>query len=126
MGLKTVAYSDDFLRLFMPFLSENGFILTTNMETNFSYIHEFRMPGIRLHFNYDIRDNFFYFVVIYGDGTVFPNDSDNVNIIPLMKIFKESNLTVNVKDLQPDENQYINALERNVEFLKKTFSQILK
>lgn len=107
-------------------LTEYNFHLTEERETDFGFINEYRKHGLRVHLNYDIRDNFFYFVLIRGDNTKYPNDKDNDNIRPFFLLFKEFDHDLDPKKLQPDNEQYLISLKKNAMLLKRYGEKILR
>jgi len=111
MGIIFNSYPNDFRKLITPILLNLGYVELSYKETDFSYIFEYSRDEIRLHFNYDIRDNFFYFYAIWGKNTTFPNDRDNRNIKPLQNILISHNDKLKQNDLQPNNLGYIKALE---------------
>lgn len=125
MGLVTRDYNSDFSRLISNRLTEKGFIVVPRKETDAAFLHEFRNGTIRLIFNYDLLDNFFYFELIYGEQTAFPNDDDNDDVVPLMKVFLETRPEIKPEELQPDSTQYIEALKLNAEMLQLALPRIL-
>lgn len=119
-------YLDEQKRLFDFLTTEYDFTLSEERKTDFSYITDYRKKGLRIHFNYDTKDNFFYFVLIRGDNTQFPNDKDNENIKPLLALFKAHEPNLDIKIVLPDDKQYLDSLKRTAELLKKYGDKILK
>jgi len=105
---------------------EYDFKLTEEKKADFDFICEYRKPGIRVHLNYDIRDNFFYFTLIKGDNTIFPNDKDNENIRPFFLLFQHFDHNLDPKKLQPNNDQYLESLKANAILLRKYGDRILK
>lgn len=96
----------------------------TNYGPNYIYINT--TGNIRVKLNYDYKDNFYYFEIIKGVNTKYPNDLDNENIRPLFRLVQKYEPGFDVRKLQPDNNQYLEALKLNVEMLKKYGDKILK
>ena len=118
-------YPNEFDEYFNFLITDFGFSLTQKKETDFSYINEFQKENIRVRFNYDIRDNFFYFSIIRGKNTLYPNDHDQENIKPLFSLFEKYEPNLNIRDLLPDDTQYIKSLELNAKLLKKYGEKVL-
>ena len=86
------------------------------------YQNEFRKVAV----SYDYRDNFFYFVIIKGPHTKYPNDADKINVRTTMDlVMKYSIPGINQKDLQPNENGYQEALKLNAKIIKEYGANIL-
>ncbi len=107
-------------------ITEYNFKLTEEIEGDFDFISIYRKPGIRIHLNYDVRDNFFYFTLIRGDDTQFPNDKDKENIKSFLMLFNKYDPNFESKKIQPDDKQYIKALEQNAILLRKFGDRVLK
>jgi hypothetical protein len=107
-------------------IRDYNFILIDEVETDFDFISIYRKPGIRIHLDYDVRDNFFYFTLIRGDDTRFPNDKDKENIKSFLMLFKKYDPNFDSKKIQPDDKQYIKSLEQNAILLRKFGDKVLK
>lgn len=92
-----------------------------NMGFTLLYLNEDRQ--VRLY--YDYRDNFFYFYIIKGINTVYPNDTDK-NILSFYNLFQHFEPSIDLERLEPDEEQYQRALTLNAQLLKKYGDKLLK
>lgn len=106
--------------------SEYGYDLVKEERRTFSYLNIYEKGNIRIYLNYDIRDNFYYFSLIRGKETRYPNDHDKENIKPFFHLFQKYEPDIVLKRLQPDDNQYLEALELNAQLLKKYGDRVLK
>jgi hypothetical protein len=70
-------YPEAFHALFRFLTDEWDFSETRNDETDFSYINEFKKNDVCFHFNFDIRDDAFYFYFMKGPNTSFSSDNEN-------------------------------------------------
>lgn len=107
-------------------ITDYGFNITEETRLTFSYITVYKKDDIRVDLNYDTRDNFFYFVLIRGKDTKYPNDHDKTNIITFLDVFAESEPGIDLKQFEPDDDQYLKSLELNAIYLKKHGDKILK
>jgi len=112
--------------LFNFLVGEYGFEMTNEIKTDFSYISEYTWQDIRIVFNYDTKDNFFYFTLIRGARTKYPNDKDRENIRPLIALFQKFEPNIDVRKLMPDDAQYLAALEQTAALLRKHGANVLK
>jgi hypothetical protein len=119
-------YVEEQKKLFSFLITEYGFALSEERRTAFSYITDYRRRGLRVHLNYDTKDNFFYFVLIKGEHTIFPNDSDKENIKPLLALFKKYEPDLDMKRLLPDDKQYLESLKRTAQLLQKYGDRVLR
>ena len=91
----------------------------------YAYILEFKGNDRIVHLNYDYKEQFFYFKIIRGLNTDFPNDMDLDNILPFLKVFKTANPGIDLKIFQPSESSCVEAAKLNAEYLKEYGSEIL-
>lgn len=92
-----------------------------------AYVIEYNKADRRVLLNYDKRDNFFYFILIRGRDTVYPNDLDAENIKPFYELGIEfGSSEFDPASLQPDEYQYLEALENNAQLLRTFGKEILQ
>ncbi len=101
------------------------FINTKQEKSGLNFINEYIRDEIRIRFNYDFKENYFYFYLIKGKDTKFPNDKDNKNIISFYELFNKFEPNFNNDKIQPDDKQYIISLENNSILLKKYLIGIL-
>lgn len=104
-------------------ISEYGFECLKKEQTNIGFHLEYGKGNRRVLLYYDYRDNFFYFSLIRGMDTPYPNDQDDKNIIPFYRIAPPG---FDADKLQPDEEQYQEALNANVRLLREHGPDILK
>ena len=63
-----INYSEKQKEYFKFLINDFNFKLMEDKETDFDFITEYRKRGIRVHLDYDIRDNFFYFTLTGVSG----------------------------------------------------------
>ena len=107
-------------------ISEYGFEIVEESSTNKGVNYHYGNGKVRIDLTYDYRENFFYFKLIRGKNTQYPNDRDFENIKPFFRLTEKYEPTLPPNKLQPDENQYREALKLNAEVLKKYGDKILK
>jgi len=74
---------------------------------------------------FDFRDYFFYFKLINGRNTQYPNDKDFTNIKTFHDLIKRFEPDFNLSLLNPDDEKgFKDALDLNVKFLKKYVDKI--
>ncbi len=113
-------------KAFSFLIDEFHYSLCINEYKNYGFLLEYSSDGIRIHLFCDYRDNFFYFKIIKGVDTVYPNDHDKTNIKTFYEIIDKYNLGIDYNLLQPNNDQYIDALKLNAKILKEYGSKILK
>ena len=106
-------------------ISEHHFKLEME-DQGLIYKVEFKRDELKLLLNYDIRDNFFYFFIIKGIDTIYPNDNDNKNIVPFYRFFQECNIPVKKSALQPDNFQFEKSLKLNADILKSKIKLLIE
>jgi len=94
-------------------------------EQPYAFVIEFVGNGRRVSLSHDYRDNFFDFNIIKGLDTQHPNDEDNENISPFIKVFMAFERSLNPQDFQPYNKTCAEAASINAYFLKKYASKIL-
>lgn len=94
-----------------------GFELMEESLSNYGPHFIYSNDEFRLSLIYDYKENFFYFDMIRGKNTPYPNDNDVNNIKPLFYFFEKHGIRRN--DLQPDNYQYQKSLELNAQLLRK-------
>jgi len=117
---------DDIKNEFAFLESEYNFTLIEKKSTNKGITYHYSNNMIRINLNYDYRENFFYFSLISGKDTQYPNDSDFKNIKPFFKLIQKYDQDFNLNKLQPDVHQYKEALKLNVKMLKKYGDKVLR
>lgn len=94
-----------------------GFEIIEENLSNYGPHFIYSKDDFRLSLIYDYKENFFYFDMIKGKDTLYPNDNDVNNIRPLFRFFEKHG--VSMGDLQPDNYQYQKSLKLNAELLRK-------
>lgn len=115
----------DILENFKFLIQDYSFEILNQKEANFGFKIEYSNGIIRINLYYDYRDNFFYFKIIKGINTSYPNDNDNENIKVFYDIVDKYNLGIDYSSLQPTSDQYIDALKLNAKLLKEHGGKIL-
>ncbi len=107
-------------------VNDYGYELAEKREENYGYFARYEKDERRVHIAYDYKDNFFYFSIVRGRNTIYPNDADQENIKAFYRLFEKYDPEMDFNKLQPDENQYLDALELNVSLLKEFGDRVLK
>ena len=92
----------------------------------YAFMIEYTGNERRIRLSHDYKENFFYFVIIRGLNTQYPNDNDSENIISFSRLFKSSEPSLELKALQPDNQTCAEAASLNAQFLRKYASGILR
>jgi hypothetical protein len=117
--------SDKIIETF-NFLIQKGYKVVSQNDTNMGTSVEFSNENIRLHLSFDYRDYYFYFSIIKGKDTKYPNDIDNKNIKTFLDIGEKYVPNFSPENLFPSEsNSSIIALEKNAQLLEKYGEKIL-
>lgn len=103
-----------------------GYSVIQKLEESYTYYVRYEKGDRKVALNYDYKDNFFYFDLINGKNTPYPNDHDDKNIKPFFRLFQKYEPKIDLKKLQPDDNQYLEALELNAQLLRKYGEKVLK
>lgn len=125
-------YNPEAIRLAFQFLvDEFGYTVSRDEELSHEgqpYAFEIEYVGNerRVSLIHDYRENFFYFKIVRGLNTQYPNDSDLENIIPFIKVFRTFEPSLNLKDVQPNGRTCAEAAQLNAQLLKKYASNILQ
>lgn len=115
------------VREYFDFLiNEYGYELIEDVHVTFGFITIYQRGDIRIHLYFEIPDKFYYFSLIRGKETRYPNDHDTENIKPFFRLFQKYEPDIDLKKLQPDQNQYLESLELNAQLLKKYGASVLK
>lgn len=107
-------------------VDDYGYELAEERKENYGYFARYEKGNRRVHIAYDYKDNFFYFSIVRGRNTIYPNDADRENIKAFYRLFEKYDPEMDFNKLQPDENQYLDALEFNVSLLKQFGDRVLK
>ena len=95
-------------------------------QREYGYVIDYLGNNRRVHLSHDYKENFFYFSVIRGITTRYPNDHDQENIVSFWKLFKSFKPTLELKTLQPEGQTCADAALINAKLLKKYASKILR
>ena len=87
---------------------------------------EYRGNNRRLDLYHDYKDDTFYFVIIRGLETKYPNDHDTENILFFWRLFKSFEPDLDLNKLQPINQTCKDAALKNAELLKKYAGDILR
>ncbi|MFC1643494.1 hypothetical protein ACFL1F_00225 [Chlamydiota bacterium] len=119
-------YNKNREKFFDFLIKDYNFNIIEDVERTFSFLTIYEKNNIRIRLEYDFRDNFFYFKLIRGKDTKYPNDHDKTNIITFLDLFAEMEPGIDLKQFEPDNHQYLKSLELNAVYLKKYGNKILK
>lgn len=113
---------------FRYLIDEYGYVLKERSREGYGCYatYEHAAAGRRVHLGYDYKENFFYFSLVRGVDTPYPNDIDQENVKPFFALFTKREHGLSLAALQPDETQYQEALELNAALLKKHGDGVLK
>jgi hypothetical protein len=107
-------------------INDYQFILTISNEMNYGFILEYQKSEIRVHLFFDYRENVFYFYLVRGSETKIPNDHDFEYIKLFYELFKKYDTEITPDSLDPNDEGYELALNKNVELLKKYGEKVLR
>jgi hypothetical protein len=80
----------------------------------------------RVILSHDYKENFFYFFVIRGLDTKYPNDQDSENIISFWKLFKFFEPSLELREVQPEKQTCAEAALINARLLRQYAPGILQ
>jgi len=92
----------------------------------YGYVLEYTGNDRRVSLVHDYREDFFYFKIIRGVNTPYPNDSDLVNIVPFLKVFLTFDPSLDPGVIQPRGKSCGEAALLNAQLLKEYAIDILK
>lgn len=87
---------------------------------------EFAGNGRRVNLTYDYMENFFYFSIIRGINTRFPDDNNRENIVSFWRLFGFFDAALELKALQPHGQTCVEAANMNAKLLRKYAAKILR
>ena len=127
MGMNLMDSYRDIKKAFSFLKDEFFYELSDDEETSMwvSFLFVNREADRKVNITYDFKENHFYFNLIKGVKTPFPNDSDLKNIKPFFNLIGLKNDNISRDKLQPTAGSYKGALAVNVQLLKNN-SEILK
>lgn len=112
---------------FFSFLvSEYQYSLIQDENLNYGFTLEYQRDEIRVHLFYDYRANSFNFYLIRGKNTKYPNDYDSENIRPFYELFQKFDESLDIYLIDPSDDDYEPALNKNQELLKKYGEKVLR
>ena len=100
--------------------------LVIDENLNYGFTLEYQKNEVRVHLFYDYRDNEFYFFLIRGINTKYPNDHDFENIKPFYELFEKYDRSLNIYSIQPSDDDYEGALKQNAILLRKYGDSVLR
>ena len=107
-------------------IDELGYGIKDEEDLGYGYTLELVGNDRRIILTYDYKENLYYFTIIRGIKTPYPNDKDRVNIHPLWDIFFKFEPNLELKTLQPYEQPCAEAAQVNSRLLKKYGYPILR
>ena len=107
-------------------INDYQYKLTECESSNDGFILVYKKNERRVRFYYDYKENTFYFRLINGSNTKFPNDDDLLNIKLFFELFKKYDPLLDSNFFEPTKEGYEGALHRNAEYLKKYGDKVLK
>ena len=130
--MNTDKYNQDAIRNSFRFLvDEFGYSITRNEEMShdtrpYAFVIEYVGNDRRVYLSHDYKERSFYFTVIRGHDTPYPNDGDNKNIRSFWQLFKDFEPQLDLKTLEPDNQTCAEAASINAQLLRKYASGILR
>ncbi len=92
----------------------------------YAYVLEYSGNDRRVNLIYDYKEEFFYFKIIRGMNTPYPNDSDRENIVSFLRLFLSFDPSLDPEVIQPHGKTCGEAALLNAQFLRKYATNILK
>jgi len=92
----------------------------------YGYVLEYTGNDRRVDLVHDYKEDFFYFKIIRGVDTPYPNESDRENIIGFPKVFLSFDPSFDPSILQPRNKTCAEAAQLNARLLKEYAVEILK
>jgi hypothetical protein len=100
--------------------------VATHHERPYAFLLGYSGNDRKILLHHDYKENFFYFFVVRGLDTQYPNDEDTENIIPFPKIFLKFDPEINLNILQPQGRSCEEAANTNAQLLKDLANDILQ
>jgi len=91
----------------------------------YAYVLEYYGNDRRVDLVYDYKEEFFYFKIIRGVDTPYPNDSDRVNIVSFLRIFLSFDPLLDPEVIQPHGKTCGEAALVNARLLKEYAADII-
>lgn len=122
---------DDIRHTFRFLVDEYGYSITRDEEElhgdrPYAFVIEYAGNRRRVQLVYDYQENFFYFSIIRGLNTRYPNDHDNENILIFLRLFRSFDPTIQMAALQPNHQTAVEAAAMNAKLLRQYAPKILK
>lgn len=92
----------------------------------YAYVIQYQGNDRRVNLNYDYKENFLYFKLIRGLQTKFPSDLDQENIKAFGSVFKVFAPELDLKTLQPTEQNCEQVVRLNARLLREYCGGILR
>ena len=124
-------YNPDAIREAFTFLvSEFRYSIIRDEELlhdnrRYAFVIEYVGNERRVHLTHDYKENFFYFMIIRGTNTRFPNGNDHDNIVSFWRLFSHFEPLLELNTIQPDSQTCAQAATMNAQLLIKYGTKIL-
>lgn len=118
-------YPENVKNCFAFLINDYGYELILEERSTVTYTHQYAKGSLRVLLNYDIRDNAFYYYLIRGDIR-FPQERDPEKVKSMYHLFKKYDPNFNIHAVQPNDNQYLDALKLTAQMLKKYGDRVLR
>ena len=92
----------------------------------YAYVLEYSGNDRRVDLVYDYKEEFFYFKIIRGMNTPYPNDSDRLNIVSFLEIFLSFDHWLDPEVIQPHSKTCGEAALLNARLLREHAADILR
>ena len=92
----------------------------------YAYVLEYSGNDRRVRLVHDYKEEFFYFVLIRGVNTPYPNDSDRVNIVSFLEVFLSFDPSLDPEVIQPHSKTCGEAALLNARLLREHAADILR
>lgn len=92
----------------------------------YAFVIEYSGNERRVRLTHDYKENFFYFVIIRGFSTQYPNANDHENITIFWKLFRTFEPSLELKVIQPEGQTCEEAALANAQLLHKYCPSILR
>lgn len=118
-------------RTFQFLVDEFGYIISRDEELfhenrPYGFVIEYVGNERRVNLTHDYKENFFYFTMIRGIATRYPNDWDRENIISFWGLFKSFEPSLELRSIQPENQTCAEAALINAQLLRQYASGILQ
>jgi hypothetical protein len=130
--MNTNKYNPAAIRQAFKFLvDEFGYTIIRDEELfhadrRYAFVIEYSGNDRRIRLSHDYKENFFYFVVIKGRDTKYPNESDNENVTIFWKLFRSFEPSIGLQELQPNGQTCSEAAIVNAQLLRRYAPSVLR